>query len=235
MNVNQESVNQESVNRESVNQESLNPEILEQYLDGELTPIAAEQVRRTLAADAKAARLLDALQSQRQLRQAALATYAPSAAEVGAITQACFAAFAAGQGAPVGSVGPNVSDRARSTAPVARIGFAALWLRRGSLLAACAVIGAAGFILGRVSSATASSGPASGNRTIGAQKVATVRAPQRPIPYVVRIEQADGQSVRHVFSSYEAARRFATHYAQDRTLASAGAVAEEPLARQGQF
>ncbi|HVT81642.1 MAG TPA: zf-HC2 domain-containing protein [Phycisphaerae bacterium] len=106
-------------------------EKLDDYLDGALSTADRTEVEAALARDAKAAKLLTAMRSERALRSAAYDTYMPTAHEAHALAS-------------------QVMAEAYST-PAGRIG---LWIRRGAMVAASIVIVACAFIAGRGSAPT---------------------------------------------------------------------------------
>jgi anti-sigma factor RsiW len=105
------------------------PMILDAYLDGELPDAQAAEVRNAASADPQVHDLLRRLQTQRALRAAALATYAPDEQTASALTAALL---------------DQVSQ------PLARIGWIT-WARRAAAVAAVLAITTGAFFYGRSS------------------------------------------------------------------------------------
>jgi len=106
-------------------------EKFEDYLDGALSTAERAEVEQTASRDAKAAKLLAAMRSERALRAAAYDSYMPTAHEAHALASQL---MAEARHAPVGHIG--------------------MWVRRGAAVAASIVIVTCAFVAGRGSAPT---------------------------------------------------------------------------------
>lgn len=103
---------------------------LEMYLDGELSPERRIAVEQAVADDAEVRRMLERLRGERQLRESALAGYAPPPTEAAAFAAHCITMLR------------EAGDR-----PLARIGMGR-WLRHGSAVAAALLLAAGTYWMG---------------------------------------------------------------------------------------
>lgn len=106
-------------------------QVLDEYLDGALSPAQTAEVEAVLRTEAAAAGRLEKMKQERDLRGAALGSYAPSSEEAESAAVRMIAAL---------------QDEAEL--PVFRIG-AWRWLRRAGAIAAVLAIVAGAFVLGR--------------------------------------------------------------------------------------
>ncbi len=105
----------------------LNRERLEQYLDGELPPDEATQLDAALTTDSEAREIIAHLRRERALRQAALHTYAPTAAEAGTLAGRWLDEFHAARLAPLARIGGRWLRRTAGVAAAAAIAIGSFW------------------------------------------------------------------------------------------------------------
>ncbi len=161
--------------------------MIEEYLDGEMSPRDMAQVDQALQSDAGAQRMLRRLSVERAARRQALAGYEPTRDE----TLSCLASF---------------EDKCDRDVVAGRIGPVALWSRRIGAVAAVAALMISAYSMGRVGQSATAAGK-SGSETLKATQVAAGNT--LASGFVVQVVDADGQVSTREFATMQEARKYA--------------------------